>query len=149
MNSTRDISDNFFNLLIKLNHKLFDKHKMAKNHTMPPSHMKALFFIYHAHIHNEACTVSDVAEFLSISKPNMTPILDKLISEGLIHRYNDEHDRRKINIGVTKEGLNILESRKKEVKNDLLDKISTLTKEDVIKLDNLINDMSTILDKIK
>ena len=37
-----------------------------------------------------------MAKDLSISKPNMTPIIDKLVKEGYVDRYYDDNDRRVI-----------------------------------------------------
>jgi DNA-binding MarR family transcriptional regulator len=143
--SMKDISDNLFSLLVQINNKLFNPNEMVKGLCIPPSHMKAIFYLSR----KESTSVSDVARCLDISKPNMTPIIDKLISEGFAYRYTDPNDRRKINIKLTEKAHDFLKEREQKIKENLLNKISYLNDDDLIKLDSLLKDMYEIIIKLK
>ncbi|MEG0128659.1 MarR family winged helix-turn-helix transcriptional regulator, partial [Clostridium sp.] len=95
----------------------------------------------------QEATVSKIAESLRISKPNMTPIIDNLISEGLVERLQDPKDRRKILIKLTTKGLKLLENHKTVMINNLSSKISTLPKEDINVLKESTSSLLKVLDK--
>ncbi|WP_195428205.1 MarR family transcriptional regulator [Clostridium sp. D46t1_190503_E9] len=144
-NELKDISDNLLNLLFQIHNRLFNPSEMVKGVSIPPSHMKVIFYLSR----KKSMSVSDVAKCLDISKPNMTPIIDKLINEGFVYRYTDPNDRRKINIELTEKAHLFLKNKELEIKNSLLTKISTLDDEDLHKLDITIKDMYDILIKLK
>jgi len=144
-NELHDISDNLLNLLFQIHNRLFNPSEMVKGVSIPPSHVKVIFYLSQ----KKSMSVSDVAKCLDISKPNMTPIIDKLISNGLVNRYTDPDDRRKINIELTEKAHNLLKNKKREIKNNLFNKISTLNDEDLYKLDASIREMYDILIKLK
>ena len=50
-------------------------------------------------------SMSDIGKCLSMPKPHITVIVDKLIDEGYVVRQNDPKDRRIINISLTDKGL--------------------------------------------
>ena len=50
-------------------------------------------------------SMSDIGKCLSMPKPHVSVIIDKLIDEGYVIRQNDPKDRRIINISLTDEGL--------------------------------------------
>ncbi|MDI9215489.1 MarR family winged helix-turn-helix transcriptional regulator, partial [Clostridium tertium] len=132
-------------LLFQIHNRLFNPSEMVKGVSIPPSHVKVIFYLSQ----KKSMSVSDVAKCLDISKPNMTPIIDKLISNGLVNRYTDPNDRRKINIELTEKAHNLLKNKKREIKNNLFNKISTLNDEDLYKLDASIREMYDILIKLK
>ena len=144
-NELHDISDNLLNLLFQIHNRLFNPSEMVKGVSIPPSHVKVIFYLSQ----KKSMSVSDVAKCLDISKPNMTPIIDKLISNGLVNRYTDPDDRRKINIELTEKAHNLLKNKKREIKDNLFNKISTLNDEDLYKLDASIREMYDILIKLK
>ena len=51
-------------------------------------------------------STSQIGKRLDISKPNVTPIIDKLDSLGFVQRVNNEKDRRVIDVAITPEGKN-------------------------------------------
>ena len=79
-------TEELYTLLLCLNRKVFSHDDIIKRLSIPPSHAKVIF---HLHCGGEA-SVSEIAKNLSISKSNMTPIIDKLIQENLVERFKDE-----------------------------------------------------------
>lgn len=66
---------------------------------------------------NSQLYVTEIVKQLSITKPQMTATIDKLIRLNYVERYYDNNDRRKIYLSITNEG----ENKTSEIIN-LLDK---------------------------
>ena len=71
-------------------------------------------------------SMSDIGKCLSMPKPHITVIVDKLIEEGYVERLNDPKDRRIVNILITKKGLKDFEDIKEAVSENLKIKLSML-----------------------
>ncbi|WP_287165311.1 MarR family transcriptional regulator, partial [Clostridium sp.] len=98
--------------------------------------------------HNGNCSISKIAKDLLISKPNMTPIIDKLISENMVTRYTDSKDRRVIRVELTEKGSIFIKDQEKLVKTLLAEKISNLSSEDLQYLSDHIIQIKNIILKI-
>ncbi len=133
-----------FMLLVSLNKKVFNPHEMIKNNSFPPSHGRVLFYL----IHHGSTPISEIGRDLFISKPNMTPIIDKLETEGLIKRYNDENDRRIIRVEATDIAFKFFKSQEATAVQNLSKKLEPLSDDDMDKLSNLINEMNHIFSKL-
>ena len=142
---SKEISSDLLSLLFDIHDKLFNFSEMMRGDVFPPSHVKTIFYPYH----KKSMSISKMAQCLDISKPNMTPIIDKLIEEGLVKRYTSPKDRRKINIELTDKGIEFIKERHLEVKSILADRISTLENEDLEKLSSSIIDMKSVISKLK
>ena len=75
-------------------------------------------------------SMSDIGKCLSMPKPHITVIVDKLIEEGYVERLNDPKDRRIVNILITDKGLKDFEDIKEAVSENLKIKLSTLDEEE-------------------
>src|SRR5579864_4087214 len=53
--------------------------------------------------------MKDVADFLSITPPSATVLINNLVSLGYIKRHFSKNDRRTIHLTLTKKGKNILQ----------------------------------------
>ncbi len=85
---------------------------------MPPSHGKVIIYLKH----NGNSSISKIAKDLLISKPNMTPIIDKLISENMVIRYTDPKDRRIIRVELTEKGTAFIKDQENLIKSSLTEK---------------------------
>ena len=132
-----EISDNLYLLLLSLNRHIFNPTVLTKKFNVPHSHIKVLFYL----IHNGPISISKMAKELCISKPNMTPVIDKLVEEGLVTRDYDPTDRRVILIQTTPKALEFLKETQEYVKEIIKEKLSSLNDED-------INTLSTSLEYI-
>lgn len=139
------LSNNLFNLLVNLNKKVFSHRDMIKTFPIPSSHARVLFYL----AHSKSSSISKIAKDLGICKPNMTPIIDKLIEDNLAERYTDESDRRIIRIKLTEKAFNLLEKSKENFSIELLQKISLLSNEDLKLLNSYTNGLSEIILKLK
>lgn len=111
---------------------------------MSGSHLHVLFAIEKL----GPCPISNVAKKLFISKPNMTPIVDKLIAAGLIKREYSQKDRRVINVCVTDEGKVFIKERKEKIRNIIAEKLATLEHEDILELYTALEKIKNIVIKL-
>lgn len=138
-----DISDNLYLLLFSLNKHIFNPSVLTKKFNIPHSHIKVLFYL----IHNGPIPISKLAKELCVSKPNMTPIIDKLVEEGLVSRDYDSTDRRVILIKTTPKALEILKEGQEYIKEVIKEKLEPLSEEDIITLSTSLDSLLTIIKK--
>ncbi|MEN8077880.1 MarR family transcriptional regulator [Clostridioides difficile] len=138
-----DISENLYMLLLSLNKHIFNPHTLTKKFNVPHSHIKVLFFL----IHHGPTSISKMAKELCISKPNMTPVIDKLVEDGFVTRDYDPNDRRVILIQSTDKALDFLKEGKEYIKENIREKVSTLNNDDINILSSSIDDLISIIKK--
>lgn len=137
-------SDELYSLLLYLNRRVFNHEDIIKRLSIPPSHAKVIFYL----IHSKNASVSEIAKDLSISKSNMTPIIDKLIKEGFVERFPDPDDRRVIRVAITEKGHEFSIEQRKFAKKNLREKLSSLSSEDLSQIENITKNLNEILLKI-
>lgn len=118
--------------------------KYIEKYPMPPSHIKVLYYLHE----NNKCSVSQIAKSLNISKPNMTPIIDRLIGYELVSRYTDSNDRRILRIELTSKAIKIFECLKDTLVDNVCSHLSHLSDEDLKTLKDSINNISIIVKKL-
>ncbi|KMT22266.1 MarR family winged helix-turn-helix transcriptional regulator [Clostridium cylindrosporum] len=138
------ISDELFDLIIQFHKKTFHQEDIIKCSPIPPSHFKVIFFL----AHHGSSSVSRIGQNLNISKPNMTPIIDSLVQNDYVRRFEDPKDRRKIRIELTNKAYELLHEKKKRMTSKLCDQISALSDEDIRILDESIKNLSNIIPKL-
>ena len=153
------VADSLINFLWIIQNNVFRENDFIKNlhsssngtegciadFSIPPSHAKVIFYLAEFN----SSPISQIADSLNISKSNMTPIIDKLISYGLVNRYSDPNDRRILRVELTSKAYEILNSLRTSICNSFIEKISSLSDDEVIMLDESISNLITILKKLK
>ena len=74
----------------------------------------------------ELLSMSEIGCKLSMPKPHVTTQIDKLISEEMVERVFDPHDRRIVNIRMTQKGKEDFIAIKQEVSQDMRKRIQKL-----------------------
>ena len=143
-NNLPEISCDLFKLVINLHHTIFKQDEFLKSMPLPPSHVKVIFYL----MHNGPTAMSEIAHTLCISKSNMTPIIDKLIEEGLAIRGENPNDRRITLIETTDKTKELFEQTKKVAQERLSSRIQHLDSEDLTKLHQSIRIILPLLDKL-
>ncbi|KZL89600.1 MarR family winged helix-turn-helix transcriptional regulator [Clostridium magnum] len=138
------LSGDLYSLMLYLHRKFFNPSEITKNLPIPPSHIKVIIHL----AHHGACSISEAAKNLTISKPNMTPIIDKLISEGMVTRYNDPNDRRILRIELTEKAHEFIKEQEEAIKNNLAQKISSLDSKDLEALNTHVRGITDIILKV-
>ncbi|NVN93996.1 MAG: MarR family transcriptional regulator [Bacteroidetes bacterium] len=88
-----------------------------------------LLFVLGALHHHGKLSMSEIGCHLSVPKPHVTALVDKLIADNLVERLNDPSDRRIIYIQITEKGADDFIAIKKEISQELKMKLELLSKE--------------------
>ncbi|MEG1483165.1 MarR family transcriptional regulator [Clostridium sp.] len=139
------IADSLFNMVLELHKKTFNKDQLIKGICMPPSHVKVIFSLSHT---TGSSSLSHLASTIGVSKPNLTPIIDKLIQDGFVNRYEDPNDRRILRVELTEKAKLLLELQTQKFKDMLSEKLSILTPDDLNSLEDSLSTVTTILSKL-
>lgn len=130
---------------------LFKKKLVNHNHDSDCIHSK----FNHSHFQIMAVLkkegmlpISEIGKKLLISTPNMTKLLNRLIDEEMIERIPSKNDRRIINIILTKQGNDYINKQFKHVQDSLKERFSTLSDDQLVKLDTSLNDLKEVLMEI-
>ena len=78
---------------------------------------------------NGMLSMSDIGNCLSMPKPHVTVIVDRLIEEEYVERQHDPKDRRIVNISLTAKGLADFEEVKEDLVLNLKSKLVMLSDE--------------------
>lgn len=79
-------------------------------------------------------SMSDISKCLSMPKPHVTSIIDRLIEAGYVKRESDPKDRRIVNIAMTAKGSKHLETTKKSISKNLKLKLMQLSDDEIGRL---------------
>jgi len=112
--------------------------------SIPPSHVRVIFYL----VKFNSSPISQIADNLGISKSNMTPIIDNLINYGLVNRYPDSRDRRILRVELTDKASKRLDSFRIAICNSFVEKISPLSDDEVVTLNDSISNLIAILKKL-
>ena len=112
--------------------------------SIPPSHARVIFYL----ADSNSSPISQIADNLNISKSNMTPIIDNLISHGLVDRYPDSKDRRILRVELTTKARTLLDAFRIAICNSFVEKISPLSDDEVNMLSDSISNLISILKKL-
>ncbi|EEK71708.1 Transcriptional regulator, MarR [Bacillus mycoides] len=124
------IVDHLLSLVPLFYRKFMLPGEFSSQRHMPPSHTQVLLLLHE----NGTLAVSEIGKRLAISRPNMTPLLNKLIQEELIERHYSEKDRRVILISLTTEGKMLVSQYQQFILGKLKENFQTLSEEEREKL---------------
>lgn len=92
---------------------------------------------------------SEISRIFSISKPNVTTLINGLVEGGYVQRSHDDKDRRVIRISITEKGRKLILKRRRIVKKFILNKVAKLNNDEVMDLTNKLGDFYKVLLKIE
>jgi len=136
------IIDNIFSVN-PIMFKSLIKLKQKKPHLTPGSH-----FLLMTLKKNGMLSMSVIGKILSMPKPNVTALVDKLITDKLIERLPDKQDRRIIHIQLKKKGNNLIEFMKKTMQENIKLKLMDLSDKELMLLSSSLQNVKNILSKI-
>jgi DNA-binding MarR family transcriptional regulator len=93
--------------------------------------------------------MSEIGKRLFIAKQNMTTIVDRLMSEGLVQRKNNDEDRRVIHIVITDKGIEYLRMTMRTLKDIIKKNLSSLADEDVEVLQSALQAIRIVSSKME
>ena len=95
-----------------------------------------------------AMSVSEISQRLGIAKPNITPLADRLIADGLAERQRDPADRRVVNIHIRPEGTEKLLAIRENLVQQVNDWSERFTHAELKELDKSVSSVIRILSRI-
>ena len=152
------VADSLVNFLWIIKNNILKENDISKNFqsplnqgeecspglSIPHSHVRVIFYL----ADSNSSPISQIADNLNISKSNMTPIIDNLISYGLVDRYPDSKDRRILRVELTTKARTLLDAFRAAICNSFVEKISPLSDDEVTMLSDSISNLITILKKL-
>ncbi len=141
MAAISEIGENAFYTLPLLRKKIFRMDFLQAEHDIPLSHVQVLILLEE----RESMTVSEISREFGIAKPNITPLVDRLIDAGLADRERSTTDRRVVNVVIKEEGRKKLQEIQKSIDKHVSDWTSDLSPEDKIELSNALKTFIRIL----
>ena len=90
------ITENLFAALPIFRKRLLHIDVIQREYNIPLSHVQVLALLQD----HGSLTVSEISRRLGIAKPNITPLVDRLIETGMVERRRNETDHRRVNITI-------------------------------------------------
>lgn len=94
-------------------------------------------------------SISSLCKKLTISRPQMTIVIDKLVDLDLVYRVHNEGDRRTINVSVNEKGKEYCLEISEMIKESLKYKLMNLSSEDLAVLLKSIEVTKNIFKKLE
>ncbi len=91
---------------------------------------------------------SEISRMFSISKPNVTTLINRLDEGGYVKRTHDDKDRRVIRISVTDKGRRLIIKRQKIVKKYVLNTFAKLSDDELIEISKALSNFSNLVTRL-
>ena len=144
MDEIRDVSESIFRVSPLLKRQIAHMPVFQSDDGLPQSLYQVLSLLNE----RESMSISEISRYFGIAKPNITPLVDRLVGDGLVERVRSTSDRRVVFIRIMPEGR----SRLKRIQTQLAEHISVwrekLGEEDFQRLAVDLNDICSILDRL-
>ncbi|MDR3543914.1 MAG: MarR family transcriptional regulator [Desulfosporosinus sp.] len=139
--NAEDIVKNLVELLPLFQAKVIKPVLQVEKHSMSPLQFHVIKVINE----KKSINMTDLANEMMISKPQLTPIIDKLLLKAYLVRENAKEDRRIINISLTELGKEIYKQRTEHISKMIAERISTLPPENQKELNDAIITMINVI----
>jgi len=122
--------------------KVFNRSMRSKTNLNPGS-----LFVLGVLSRNGILSMSEIGCKLSMPKPHITGLVDKLIAENLVERLYDPKDRRIVNVHITEKGMLDFNAIKLEISQELRIKLQKLDADTLLTLSLASKQVKDILIK--
>ncbi len=136
-----NIAQNLFVVVPPLRKKMFRLDVVQAEHGIPFSHIQVLNML------NESgsMSVSEISRKLGIAKPNITPLVDRLIAKGLVDRVRDLSDRRVVHVVILPAGQEKLSGIRKSIAEQVMGWTDNLSAQEFKELNDALEPLARIL----
>ena len=107
-----------------------DLRRTMRSHSAPDlrvPELRSLAFLRHY----PGSNLTDLADYIGVSLPSMSKLVDALAYRGLIDRQPDPSDRRRVRLSLTAEGASVLAKAREAVKSRFALRLSRLPEKDI------------------
>ena len=139
--TVEQIAANIFHVMPLLRKRLLRLDVVQAEHGIPLSHAQVLAMLSE----NKSMSVSEISRRLGIAKPNITPLVDRLIASDLVDRVRDTGDRRVVNVVIQPAGVQKLAAIQKSIANPVREWADNMSEEDFAELAVSLESITRIL----
>lgn len=139
--TVESIATTTFEVLPLMRKKLLRMDVVQAEHNMPMSHVQVLTMLGDA----GAMSVSEISRRLGIAKPNITPLIDRLIADGYVERCRDARDRRVVNVVLQPAGEEKLAQIRETIVRQVMRWTSSISEKDFFELEHALQVISDVL----
>ena len=90
-------------------------------------------------MHPKPATVKLLTERMIDKMSNASRLVEKLKKKGLVERQASDIDRRRVDIVITAEGMDVIAKASKELEKDMFSNMSSLSEDEAIQLNSLLD----------
>lgn len=139
------ISQNIFTVLPLLRKRLLHMDAIQGEHGIPLSHVQVLSMLSET----GSMSVTEISQRLGIAKPNITPLVDRLIEEKLVDRIRDTQDRRVVNVVIMDAGREKLAAIRSSIGDQVQDWAQNVPAADFRELGESLASLTRILSQFQ
>ncbi|MDR0928149.1 MAG: MarR family winged helix-turn-helix transcriptional regulator [Oscillospiraceae bacterium] len=139
------ITQHIFQVMPLIRKRLLHMDVIQSEHGIPLSHVQVLSMLNGA----GALSVSEISNRLGIAKPNITPLVDRLMQAHLVDRVRDDNDRRVVNVVILEEGREKLRAIHQIVDEQVQDWAETVSAADFREFADALSVMTRVLGQSK
>lgn len=92
--------------------------------------------------------MGEISQIMAISRPNLTPLIDKLVLTGYVERVSDSNDRRVTYINITSIGKKALQTERNAIGKSVEELTSKMTEDESIQFNEAIQTLSVLSKKM-
>lgn len=131
-------------IFLPLSRSVLKAGEFTNKHGIMHAHMRVLLLLYTLN----ATSTTQIGKLLEISKPNVTPLIDKLIALGFVQRKPDQADRRVIKISITDAGRRYIDEMYDAMYENAQTVFGALSEDEINSLNEHLRAANDILTKL-
>jgi DNA-binding MarR family transcriptional regulator len=113
-----------------------------------PENLTRLHLAVMGEIGQNNLTMSDLAKALMMTKPQLTHLVEALVTLGLVERRSDAKDRRVIILSLTEKGRVLGENMKRRVRENIKKRLANLTPAELTQMAAAFETLRKIVGKL-
>lgn len=111
--------------------------KLLKSYNISPQQFNILRIL--RGMHPEPASVKILTERMIDKMSNASRLVEKLKQKGLVEREASENDRRRVNVSITPQGLELLEKASHDIEKSIKSNLSNLSTSEASQLNKLLD----------
>lgn len=135
------IAQNIFQVMPLIKKRLVKLSAIQAEQGIPMSHVQVLAIL----AESGSMSVSEISRRFGIAKPNITPLVDRLLNAGLVDRVRNNTDRRVVNVVIQEAGYRKLEQIQEALNEHVSSWSDSIAPEDYAVLDQSLRNVIRIL----
>jgi len=135
------VAQNLFLALPIFRKRLLHMDVIQREFNVPLSHVQVMAMLND----NGSMNVSEISRRLGIAKPNITPLIDRLIEDRYVERKRDENDRRMVNVNICPLGVSRLQEIRAKMREIVGEWANALNSSELRELNESLKNINQVL----